>query len=77
VRSIVIGVVVGALADGPLAEVTVPNTELAITWGINVPSLHEVIVRVNEVPEEALIEKTQPVAVPALEKSASATLFTF
>jgi hypothetical protein len=34
-------------------------------------------VRVKFVPDEALIEKLQPDAVPALEKSAFATEFTF
>jgi hypothetical protein len=34
-------------------------------------------VRVRFVPDEALIEKLQPDAVPAFEKSASATEFTF
>ena len=77
VRSIVIGVVVKALDAGPLVEVTVPYTELAITWGINVPSLHEETVSVNDVPDAPLIENMQPVAVPALEKSPLATLFTF
>jgi pantothenate kinase-related protein Tda10 len=70
-------VVVSALLPGPLVLVVVPNTELAITWGITVPSPHDETVRVKEVPEEALIENTQPVAVPAFEKSLFATELTF
>jgi hypothetical protein len=38
-----------------------------------VPSLQEETVKVKLVPDEALIEKLQPVAVPALEKSPFAT----
>jgi hypothetical protein len=44
---------------------------------MSVPLPHEETVKVKLVPDEALIEKVQPVAVPALEKSALATEFTF
>jgi hypothetical protein len=44
---------------------------------VRVPSPQDVIVNVKEVPEDALGEKLQPVAVPAFEKSAAATVFTF
>ena len=77
VRSIVIGVVVGAFAAGPFVFVVVPKTEFAMTCGMRVPSPHEETVKVKLEPEEPLIENKQPLAVPALEKSASATLFTF
>jgi hypothetical protein len=73
----VIGVVVSESLPGPFVLVVVPNTELAITWGITDPSPHDETVKVNDVPEEALIENTQPVAVPAFEKSLFATEFTF
>jgi hypothetical protein len=44
---------------------------------MSVPLPHEETVKVKLLPDEALIEKVQPVAVPALEKSALATEFTF
>jgi hypothetical protein len=50
---------------------------LARTWGIKVPSLQPLTVNVKFVPEDALTEKLQPVALPELEKSAFATVFTF
>jgi hypothetical protein len=77
VRSIVIGVVVSASLAGPVAEVTVPYTEFAKSFGIRVPSLQLDIVKVNVVPEAALIENTHPVAVPAFAKSLLATVLTF
>jgi hypothetical protein len=55
----------------------VPYTLLAVTFGISVPSLQLETVNVKLVPDAPLIEKTHPVAVPAFEKSASATEFTF
>jgi hypothetical protein len=77
VRSIMTGVVDDASPEGPLAEVTVPKTLPARTLGIKVPSLQLETVKVKEVPEDALIENTQPVAVPAFAKSAFATELTF
>ena len=77
VRSIVMGVVVSEFAVGPLVLVTVPNTEFAITWGSRVPFPQDETVSVKLVPDDALIEKTQPVAVPAFEKSEFATESTF
>ena len=77
VRSIVMGVVVSESDAGPLDEVTVPYTELAKTFGINVPSLQLDTVNVKDVPDAALMENTHPVAVPALAKSLLATVFTF
>ena len=41
------------------------------------PSPHELTVSVKFVPDEAFTEKAQPVAVPALEKSASPIPVTF
>ena len=72
VRSILIGVVVRASLNGPFVDVTVPKIELARSFGINVPSLHEVTVKVKLEPELELMAKTQPVAVPVLAKSESA-----
>ena len=77
VRSMTIVVEAREFALGPLLLVTVPKTELASTWGIRVPSLQLLTVRVKFVPDDALIEKEHPVAVPALEKSPLATVFTF
>ena len=77
VRSKTIVVDAGELAAGPLLLVTVPKTELASTWGIRVPSLQLLTVRVKLVPDDALTEKLQPVAVPEFEKSPFATEFTF
>ena len=77
VLSIIIGVVVCESAEGPFVAVTVPYTEFAITFGISVPSPQELTVNVKEVPDAALMEKEQPVAVPAFAKSAFATEFTF
>jgi hypothetical protein len=57
--------------------VTVPYTEFAISWGMTVPSPHELTVSVKLVPEDALTEKEHPVAVPAFEKSAFAIPVTF
>jgi hypothetical protein len=42
-----------------------------------VPSLHEDTVSVKEVPDDALIAKEHPVAVPEFEKSLFATVVTF
>jgi hypothetical protein len=77
VRSRTIVDCASAFAVGPALEVTVPYTEPAFTCGRRVPSLHELTVKVNEVPEAALIEKAHPAAVPAFEKSVLATVFTF
>ena len=77
VISLVTGVVVKALPDGPLVFVTVPSTESAINCGIIVPALHEETVNVKLVPDAALMENEQPVAVPELEKSALAMPETF
>jgi hypothetical protein len=63
-------------AVGPLVLVTVPNTEFAITCGTSVPFPHDETVSVKLVPDVPLMEKTQPVAVPAFEKSEFATEFT-
>jgi hypothetical protein len=62
---------------GPFVLVTVPNTEFARSWGVRVPSLHEDIDIVIVVPEDALGENEQPVAVPAFEKSPAAIELTF
>ena len=77
VISLVTGVVVRAFPDGPLVFVTVPSTEFAINCGIIVPALHEETVSVKLVPDAALMENEQPVAVPELEKSALAMPETF
>lgn len=77
VMSRVTGVVVGALLAGPLVLVTVPKTEFEFNCGIIVPSLQEETVNVKLVPDDALIENTQPVAVPELEKSVFAIPVTF
>jgi hypothetical protein len=77
VRSLVTEVVVGEFEAGPFVFVTVPSTEFAISCGIMVPALQDETVRVKLVPEEAFMEKTQPVAVPELEKSALAMPETF
>jgi hypothetical protein len=70
-------VVVRAFEDGPSVFVTVPNTEFAISCGIMVPALQDETVRVKLVPDDALIENEQPVAVPEFEKSPSAMPVTF
>ena len=70
VRSITIVRVAGELADGPTC---VPVTELAKSWGINVPSPQPDAVMVKLVPVEVSGVKVHPVAVPALEKSEDAT----
>ena len=77
VRSIVTGVEVCALLPGPLVAVTVPYTEFAVNCGMTVPSPQELAVNVKLVPDSALIEKEQPVAVPAFEKSLLAMPVTF
>jgi hypothetical protein len=64
-------------SPGPFELVTVPNTELTFNRGINVPSLHELTVNVKLVPEEALTEKEQLVAVPAFSKSEDCMPVTF
>jgi hypothetical protein len=77
VRSIVIIDEASEFDAGPFVLVPVPKTESASSWGIKVPSPHEETVKVKEIPDEALGEKLQPVAVPLLEKSLDATEFTF
>jgi hypothetical protein len=77
VISLVTEVVVRAFEDGPFVFVTVPSTEFAISCGIMVPALQDETVRVKLVPDDALMENEQPVAVPELEKSALAMPETF
>jgi hypothetical protein len=72
----VIGEELWVFDAGPFVLVAVPNTEFASTCGMRVPSPQEEIVRVNVLPEDALMEKVHPVAVPAFEKSEFATLLT-
>ena len=54
-------------AEFPAASTTAPER----TSTTIVPSLHEVTVTVNVVPDEVAGENTQPVAVPVFEKSAA------
>ena len=59
-------------AFNPIGLETAPTlvaTEPAVIRAIKVPEEHEVIVMVKLVPEDALGENTQPVAVPPLVKS--------
>ena len=77
VRSIMTGVDVSEFVDGPLEDVTVPKTELANTCGTKVPSPQLLTVNVKVLPEEALMENEQPVAVPEFVKSAFETELTF
>jgi hypothetical protein len=77
VRSMIIVVLAEVLEGGPFVLVTVPKTEFARTWGVRVPSPQEDIDMVIVVPEVALGENEQPVAVPAFEKSPAAIELTF
>jgi hypothetical protein len=77
VRSMIIVVLAEVLEGGPFVLVTVPNTEFARTWGVRVPSPQEDIDMVIVVPEDALGENEQPVAVPVLEKSPASIELTF
>jgi hypothetical protein len=63
-------VLIAALAPMGLGMApTLVATEPAVIRAIKVPEEHEVMVMVKLVPEEALGEKTHPVAVPPLVKS--------
>ena len=69
VRSITTEAAVAASAKGPVLPAA-SLTELAASFPINVPSEQDEAVTVTDEPEEAEGVKTQPVAVPAFEKSA-------
>jgi hypothetical protein len=66
-------VLIAALAPMGLGMApTLVATEPAVIRAIKVPEEHEVMVMVKVVPEDALGEKAQPVAVPPLVKSPAA-----
>ena len=66
-------VLMAALAPMGLAmPPTLVVTDPAAIRAIKVPEEHEVMVMVKVVPEDALGEKAQPVAVPPLVKSPAA-----